>query len=203
MSIEPKALFSISYGLYVLTSKHGDKDNGCIVNSVMQLTSTPLSMAVTVNKNNYTHSLIQSSDKLNINVLCEQTPFSVFERFGFQSGKDVNKFDGFDFWRTENGLTALTGEYSNSVISLEITQQIDLSTHTMFIGTVSESAVLMQRPSMTYSYYHANVKPKPTPSGGWVCSVCGYKYEGENLPEDFICPICKHGADAFNKEKSL
>lgn len=199
MSIDPKALFSIGYGLYVLTARHHDKDNGCIVNSVMQVTSSPLAVAVTVNKNNYTHDLISGSNKLNINVLSEQTPFEVFRRFGFQSGKDVNKFDGFDFWRTENGLAALTGEYSNSVISLDVTQQVDLGTHTMFIGTVSQSEVLMQRPSMSYAYYHANVKPKPAPAAGWVCSICGYKYEGENLPEDFICPICKHGTDVFNK----
>ncbi|MBR5783057.1 MAG: flavin reductase [Clostridia bacterium] len=201
MSKDPKAMFSIGYGLYVLTSKD-EKDSGCIVNAVMQLTSSPEQVAVAVNKSGYTHDLIVRSGKLNINVLSAEAPFSLFERFGFQSGRTVDKFDGFDFWRTENGLTALTGEFCNSVISLEVKQSIDMGTHTLFIGQVTESAVLMSRPSMTYAYYHANVKPKPeTKKKGWVCKICGYVYEGETLPEDFVCPWCKHPASDFEPIK--
>ncbi len=199
MAIDKTALFTIGYGLYVLTSAAEGKDNGCIVNSVMQVTDTPLQVAVTVNKSNFTHDLIQKSGKMNINVIREDAPFSLFERFGFQSGREVDKFDGFDIWRTENGLPALTGEFCNAVISLSVKEYVDLGTHGMFIGEVSESASMMEIPTMTYAHYHAHVKPKPQANGGWVCNICGYKYEGENLPDDFICPWCKHPASDFKK----
>ena len=199
MAKDPKALFNIGYGLYVLTAK-GERDNGCIVNSVMQLTSRPERIAVTVNKSNYTYQLIRQSGLLNISVLTEDAPFSLFQRFGFQSGRDVDKFEGFDLWRTENGVAALTGEFCNSVISLKVSDHIDLDTHGMFICEVTESAVLMPRPTMTYAYYHAHVKPKPeAKQTGWVCKICGYKYEGEELPADFVCPWCKHGPEDFEK----
>ncbi len=196
--MDKTALFTLGYGLYVVTAGEG-KDNGCICNTVMQLTDSPLRVGVCLNNSNFTCEQIKKSGKMNVSVLSQQTPFSVFERFGFQSGKDVNKFDGFDFWRTENGVAALTGEFCNAVISLAVKEQTDLGTHTLFICEVTEAQKLMDRENMSYAYYHANVKPKPAASGGWVCNICGYKYEGEHLPDDFICPWCKHPASDFSK----
>lgn len=196
-TIDKTALFTLGYGLYVVTAFDG-KDNGCICNTVMQLTDSPLQVGVCLNNGNFTCEQIKKSGKLNVNVLSEQTPFSVFERFGFQSGRAVDKFEGFDLWRTENGVAALTGEYGNAVLSLTVKDCRELGTHTLFICEVCEAHVLMERPSMSYTYYHANVKPKPSASG-WVCKICGYKYEGEHLPDDFICPWCKHPASDFEK----
>ena len=195
--IDKTALFTLGYGLYVVTASEG-KDNGCICNTVMQLTDTPLQVGVCLNNANFTCEQIKKSGKMNINVLSAQTPFSIFQRFGFQSGKDANKFEGFDLWRSENGVAALTGEFCNAVVSLAVKEQSDLGTHTLFICEVTEAQKLMDRENMSYAYYHANVKPKPQESG-WVCSICGYKYEGENLPSDFICPWCKNPASDFSK----
>lgn len=200
MALDPTALFSISYGLYVLTAHDGNRDCGCILNSVMQLTETPLRLAVSVNKRNHTADAIQKDGRLNLSVLNENAPFSVFTRFGFQSGRDVDKFAGSSDPVSENGLRYLD-EVANTLLSAKVEQVIDCGTHVLFIAEVTETKKLNTVPSMTYSYYHANVKPKKKaeekPKRGYVCRICGYFHEGEDLPEDFICPLCKHGAADF------
>ncbi len=197
-----KALFNIGYGLYVVTSNDGKKDNGLIVNTVSQVTNTPNRIAVTVNKANYSHHIIKQTGKMNINCLTVDAPFSVFETFGFVSGRNVNKFKDCTPLRSDNGLVFLP-RYINSFMSLEVEQYIDLDTHGMFICSVTEARVISDRETMTYTYYQNNVKPKPQTEGkkGYVCKICGYVYEGEELPEDFICPLCKHGASDFEPIK--
>ncbi|MBE6619774.1 MAG: MBL fold metallo-hydrolase [Ruminococcaceae bacterium] len=192
------ALFKIGYGLYVITSNDGKKDNGLIVNTVTQVTNTPNRIAVTINKDTYSHHVIKQTGKMNINCLTVDAPFKVFEVFGFQSGRNVNKFADCEPLRSDNGLVFLP-RYINSFMSLEVEQYVDLDTHGMFICSVCEARVLSDRETMTYSYYHANVKPRPKTEGkrGYVCKICGYVYEGETLPEDFVCPLCKHGAADF------
>lgn len=191
------ALFNIGYGLYVVTSNDGKKDNGLILNSVMQVTNTPNRIAVTVNKANYSHHIIKQTGKLNLNCLSVDAPFSVFEDFGFRSGRNVDKFEGKQVLRSDNGLVFLD-KYINSFMSLEVENYIDLNTHGMFICNVTEARVINDRETMTYTYYQENVKPKPqTDKKGFVCKICGYVYEGDNLPEDFICPLCKHPASDF------
>ena len=192
------ALFKIGYGLYVLTAKDGDKDNGCIVNTVTQVTNTPNRIAVCINKQNYTHDMVRKTGMMNINCLSVDAPFSVFQHFGFQSGRTVDKFEGKGVMRSDNGIVFLP-KYINAFMSLKVQEYIDLDTHGMFLCTVSEARVISDRDTMTYTYYQQNVKPKPEAAGkkGWVCKVCGYVYEGEELPEDFICPLCKHGAADF------
>ena len=196
------ALFNIGYGLYVVTSNDGKKDNGLIVNTVTQVTSTPNRIAVTINKDNYSHHVIKQTGKMNINCLTVDAPFKVFEVFGFQSGRNVDKFADCEPLRSDNGLVFLP-RYINSFMSLKVEQYVDLDTHGMFICSVSEARVLSDRETMTYTYYHENVKPKPETDGkkGYVCKICGYVYEGEPLPEDFICPLCKHGAADFEPIK--
>ena len=196
------ALFNIGYGLYVVTSNDGKKDNGLIVNTVTQVTNTPNRIAVTINKENYSHHIIKQTGKMNINCLTVDAPFKVFEVFGFQSGRNVDKFAECEPLRSDNGLVFLP-RYINSFMSLKVEQYVDLDTHGMFICSVTEARVLSDRETMTYSYYHANVKPKPQTEGkkGYVCKICGYVYEGEPLPEDFICPLCKHGASDFEPIK--
>lgn len=197
--INPTALFNIGYGLYIITAREGNKDNGCIVNAVTQLTDKKLRVAVTINKQNLTHDMIKNTGVMNVNCLTEETPFAVFEYFGFQSGNSVDKFVSPHLNRSENGLVTQP-DYSNAFFSLKVEQEIDLDSHTLFICEVTEAKTLSDKPTMTYTYYHKNVKPKPEKkSKGWVCTVCGYVYEGEELPEDFICPLCKHGVDAFKK----
>ena len=200
--IDSKALFKIGYGLYVVTSRDGDKDNGLIVNTVTQLTDTPLRVAVNINKLNYSHDIIKKTGKLNVNCLNIEAPFSVFQEYGFVSGRDKNKFEGKEIVRSANGLAVLTN-YVNSVISLKVDQYVDLGTHGMFICSVTESKVINNVETMTYNYYQANVKPKPQTEKkkGYVCKVCGYVYEGDELPEDFICPLCKHGPADFEEIK--
>ena len=195
---DPTALFNIGYGLYVVTSNDGKKDNGLIVNTVTQVTNMPNRIAVTINKENYSHHVIKMSGKMNVNCLTVEAPFSVFETFGFVSGRNVDKFADCTPLRSDNGLVVLP-RYINSFMSLKVEQYIDLDTHGMFICSVSEARVLSDKETMTYTYYHANVKPKPETDGkkGYVCKICGYVYEGEELPEDFICPLCKHGAQDF------
>ena len=192
------ALFKIGYGLYVATCHDGKKDNGLIVNTVSQVTSTPNRIAVTINKQNYSHHVIKQTGKMNINCLTVDAPFSVFERFGFVSGRNTNKFADGEPLRSDNGLAFLPS-YINAFMSLKVEQYVDLDTHGMFICSVTEARVLSDRETMTYSYYHANVKPKPKTDGkkGYVCKICGYVYEGDKLPEDFVCPLCKHGAEDF------
>ena len=192
------ALFNIGYGLYVITSNDGKKDNGLIVNTVTQVTNTPNRLAVTINKENYSHHVIKQTGIMNINCLSTDAPFSVFEKFGFQSGRNVDKFAGCDPLRSDNGLIFLP-RYINSFMSLKVEQYIDLGTHGMFICSVTESRVITTAETMTYTYYQNNVKPKPETDGkkGYVCKICGYVYEGETLPDDIICPLCKHGAADF------
>ncbi len=192
------ALFNIGYGLYVITSNDGKKDNGLIVNTVTQVTNTPNRIAVTINKENYSHHVIKQTGKMNINCLTVDAPFAVFEAFGFRSGRNVDKFADCEPLHSENGLVVLP-RYINSFMSLVVEQYVDLDTHGMFICAVTEARVLSDRETMTYTYYQNNVKPKPETEGkkGYVCKICGYVYEGDTLPEDFVCPLCKHGAADF------
>ncbi len=196
------ALFNIGYGLYVVTSNDGKKDNGLIVNTVSQVTNTPNRIAVTINKQNYSHHVIKQTGKMNVNCLSVEAPFSVFECFGFRSGRNVDKFEGIEPLRSDNGLVFLP-QYINSFMSLQVEQYIDLDTHGMFICSVTEARVISKSETMTYTYYQNNVKPKPATEGkkGFVCKVCGYVYEGDELPEDFVCPLCKHGAADFEPIK--
>ena len=192
------ALFKIGYGLYVVTCNDGKKDNGLIVNTVAQVTDSPNRIAVTINKANYSHHIIKQTGKMNVNCLTVEAPFKVFEAFGFRSGRNVDKFADCTPLRSDNGLVFLP-RYINAFMSLKVEQYIDLDSHGMFICSVTEARTLSDRETMTYAYYHANVKPKPETDGkkGYVCKICGYVYEGEELPEDFVCPLCKHGAQDF------
>ena len=196
------ALFNIGYGLYVVTCNDGKKDNGLILNTVTQVTNTPNRIAVTNNKENYSHHIIKQTGKMNINVLSVDAPFSVFEKFGFVSGRNVDKFADSTPLRSDNGLAFLP-RYINSFMSLKVEQYVDLDTHGMFICEITEARVISDKETMTYSYYQENVKPKPNVSGkkGFVCKICGYVYEGDTLPDDFICPLCKHGAADFEEIK--
>ena len=196
------ALFNIGYGLYVITSNDGKKDNGLIVNTVTQVTNTPNRIAVTINKENYSHHIIKQTGIMNINCLSVDAPFKVFEVFGFQSGRNVDKFADCTPLRSDNGLVFLP-RYINSFMSLKVEQYVDLDTHGMFICSITEARVISDRETMTYTYYQNNVKPKPETEGkkGYVCKICGYVYEGEELPEDYICPLCKHGASDFEEIK--
>ncbi len=196
-----KALSNIGYGLYVVTSNDGKKDNGLIVNTVSQLTSSPNRVAVTINKENYSHHVIKQTGKMNVNCLTEAAPFSLIEKFGFSSGRTVDKFEGDELMRSDNGLVFLP-RYINSFMSLKVEQYVDMETHGTFICSVIEARVINDERSMTYNYYHENVKPKANVDGkkGYVCKICGYVYEGE-LPDDFVCPLCKHGAVDFEKIK--
>jgi len=192
------ALFNIGYGLYVVTSNDGKKDNGLIVNTVTQVTNSPNRIAVCINKQNYSHHVIKQTGMMNVNCLSVEAPFSVFETFGFQSGRNVDKFANCEPLHSDNGLVFLP-KYINSFMSLKVEEYIDLDTHGMFICSITEARVMSDKETMSYTYYQNNVKPKPQTDGkkGWVCKVCGYVYEGEELPEDFICPLCKHGASDF------
>ncbi len=192
------ALNKIGYGLYVVTSNDGTKDNGLIVNTVSQLTDNPFRVAVSINKSNYSHHVIKQTGKMNVCCLSTDAPFKVFETFGFQSGRAVDKFAGSEVLRSDNGLAFLP-RYINAFMSLKVEQYVDLGTHGMFICSVTEARVISDADSMTYAYYHQNVKPKPKTEGkkGWVCKICGYVYEGDELPEDFVCPLCKHGPADF------
>lgn len=198
--VENAALFKLSYGLFVLTARDGAKDNGCIINTAAQVTSTPLRISIAVNKANYTHDMIAKTGAFNLSVLSESTPFRVFQQFGFQSGRNVEKLAG-DEPRMENGIAYL-GEHANAVLSGRVVSAVDCGTHTIFIADVTEAHVLSSEPSATYAYYFAHIKPKPQPAEGqkkkgFVCKICGYVYEGETLPADFVCPLCKHGAEDF------
>ncbi len=196
------ALFNIGYGLYVVTSNDGKKDNGLIVNTITQVTNAPNRIAVTINKENYSHHVIKQTGKMNINCLTVDAPFMVFEKFGFVSGRNVDKFADCQPLRSDNGLVFLP-RHINSFMSLKVEQYVDLDTHGMFICTITESRVISDKETMTYTYYQNHVKPKPATEGkkGYVCKVCGYIYEGEELPEDIVCPLCKHGAADFEEIK--
>jgi flavin reductase (DIM6/NTAB) family NADH-FMN oxidoreductase RutF len=199
--IDQNAMFKLSYGLFVLTARDGAKDNGCIVNTVVQLTDTPKRITVAVNKANYTHDLIMKTGVFNVSVLSQDAQFAQFKQFGFQSGRDVEKFAGYDHVdRSENGVLYVT-ENTNALISGKVIETRDYGTHTLFVADVTEAKVLSGVPSVTYDYYFANIKPKPSKleekKKGHVCKICGYVYEGDPLPADFICPLCKHGAEDF------
>ena len=192
------ALFRIGYGLYVVTSNDGTKDNGLIVNTVTQLTDNPNRVAVNINKANYSHHVIKKTGMMNVNCLSVAAPFEVFKNFGFQSGRTVDKFANWETMRSDNGLVFLP-KYINAFLSLKVEQYVDLDTHGMFICTVTEARVMNDLDTMTYTYYQNNVKPKPQTEGkkGFVCKVCGFIYEGDELPDDYICPLCKHGVADF------
>ena len=207
-NIDRSALMSVGYGLYVLTTRLADKDNGCIINVVAQLTDNPMRMMISVNKANLTHGMIMGSRQFNVSLLTEETPMKVIQHFGFQSGKDVNKFEKCDaVKRSANGIYYIP-KYTNAFISGRVVETVDLGTHTLFIAEITEAVKLDDAPSLTYAYYQTNIKPtmaKPTAENDakvtrWVCKVCGYVYEGENIPDDFVCPWCKHGKDDFEKE---
>lgn len=197
--MDNKAFFKLSYGLFVLSAREGEKDNGCIINTAMQVTDNPKQLAVAVNKSNYTHDMIVNTQKFNLSVLTERVPFSVFEQFGFQSGRETEKFS--EPVRTANGI-AYYADHTNAVFSCKVAKTVDCGTHTLFIAEVEDALVLNDDLSVTYAYYFEHIKPKPQAQGGkkkFVCEICGYVYEGEELPEDYVCPLCNHGA-AFFKE---
>ncbi len=198
--VDFSALFKISYGLYVVTSNDGKCDNGLIVNTVTQVTNTPNRIAVVINKANYSHDVIKESGILNVNCLSIDAPFSIFENFGFKSGRDTNKLAGITPLRSQNNL-AILPQYINAYMSLTVESYTDMDTHGMFVCTVDEASVVSDADSMTYTYYQNNVKPKRKPEEdkkkGFVCKICGYVYEGDTLPDDFVCPLCKHGAADF------
>lgn len=195
--IKKEALFKIGYGLYILTANDG-KNNGCVINTVMQITDTPLRIAICVNKANHTHDMILKTKKFNVSCLTEKTDFALIERFGFKSGKDIDKFEGFSaVFESDNGICYITDSV-NTCISAEVFDTKDLGTHTMFFADVTETISLSDENSLTYDYYFKNIKPAPeAKKKGYVCKICGYVYEGETLPEDYICPICKHGKEDF------
>ncbi len=199
-----KAMYQLTYGLFVLTARMGEKDNGCIINTAAQVTSSPNRISITVNKDTLTHDMIKETGKFNISVLSEHAGFDIFKHFGFQSGRTADKFDGYPFCRrSANGLYYIT-EGTNAYISAKVEQTIDVGSHTMFIALVEDMDVISDVPSATYSYYQSSIKPKPespasTGKTVWRCVVCGYIYEGETLPADYICPLCKHPASDFEK----
>ncbi|MGN0316555.1 MAG: flavin reductase [Lachnospira sp.] len=201
-----KAMNNLSYGLFVLTARMDAKDNGCIINTVQQVTTDPNRISIAVNKANFTHDMIMSTGVFNVSVISEQAQFDLFKRFGFQSGRDADKFEEFsEFSTADNGVRYIT-QGTNAFISAKVVNTVDLGSHTLFIADVTDMEVLGDAPSATYSYYHKNIKPKPqevgkTPEGQtvWRCTICGYEYVGEELPDDFICPLCKHSASDFEK----
>ena len=199
--MDKNALFKLSYGLFVLTAKQDGKDNGCIINTVQQVTSDPMRISVTVNKANLTHDMVLSTGEFNVSVLTEDAVFWIFQHYGFQSGRDVDKFANLPEARTANGIRFVEG-CTNAVLSGKVIQTVDCGTHTLFIADVTEAKVLDNVPSVTYQYYFDHIKPKPEPAqqGKWVCKICGYVYEGDTLPPDFICPWCKHGVEDFERE---
>ena len=200
--MDNNAMFSLSYGLFVLSANNEGKDNGCIINTVTQVTTTPNRITIAVNKQNFTHDMIKASGRFNVSVLSETAPFALFQRFGFQSGRTADKFDGIEAVRSENGLLYLS-RHTSALISGEVVETLDLGTHTLFLADVVDAKVLSAEAPATYAFYHKNIKPQPqaqeTPKKGYRCKICGYIYEGEPLPPDFICPICKHGAADFEK----
>ena len=200
-----KATHNLTYGLFVLTAHRDGKDNGCIINTLSQATTDPNQVLITVNKANYTHDMILETRKFTASIISEAADFSLFQRFGFASGRDTDKFAGFTGCRRVFNDTLAVTEGTNGYISAWVTQTVDLGTHTLFIATVTDMDVLSDVPSASYAYYQSNIKPArkpaeaPTGKTVWVCKVCGYEYEGEKLPEGFICPVCKHPAEDFEK----
>lgn len=195
------ALFKLSYGLFVLTAREDGFDNGCIINTAMQITDNPVQIIIGINKQNRTHDMVKNTGLFNLSVLSQDAVFWIFQHYGFQSGWDVNKFEGLPEVRTENGIRYTEG-CSNAVISGKVISSVDCITHTLFVAEVTDAKILSDVPSVTYQYYFDHIKPKPQPEKktSWVCKICGYVYEGEELPADFICPWCKHGAQDFEKQ---
>lgn len=197
--MDPKALFNITYGLYVLTAREGEKDNGCIINTVMQVANDPVRIAISVIKQNKTHEMIQKTGEFNLSAITTEADFALFQRFGMQSGRDVDKFAGFDaVARSDNGLLYVT-RMTNVFLSGKVVQAVDLGTHTMFIAEVVDGEVFSGGWGCTYTYYQADIKPKPvhTAKRSWVCTICGYVYEGDEVPDDYLCPRCNHGKEDF------
>ena len=199
--IDASALHRLQYGLFVLTARDGEKDNGCIINTVTQITSSPQRITIAVNRANYTHELIKRTGAFNVSILSVEAPFKLFRHFGFQSGRDADKFAAFPHAaRSANGLLYLD-KYACAFLSARVVSQQEYETHTVFTAELTEAAVLSTAEAATYAYYHAHIKPQPKPAPekkkGFVCKICGYVYEGDTLPPDFICPICKHGAEDF------
>lgn len=197
-----QAMNKLSYGLFILTARENGRDNGCIVNTVMQVTGEPARITVAVNKSNLTHDMILRTGVFNASVLSEKSVFETYKHWGFQSGKTVDKTVGTAFSRSENGLIYIA-EQCNSYLSAKVVSSIDLGTHTLFIADVTDAQVLDETNSATYAYYHKNIKPSQKKSAekksGYICTVCGYIYEGDPLPDDFVCPVCKHPAKDFKK----
>ena len=197
--MDKKAMYALTYGLFVLSAREGEKDNGCIVNTVMQVTSDPNRIAVAVNKSNYTHGMIERTGLFNVSILTEKSKFSTYKHWGFQSGATVDKTEDVTFTRAGNGLIYLTEE-CNAYLSARVVSSVDLGTHTLFIADVTDGAAFSEEPSVTYAYYQKNIKTAPPAQEkkkGFICTICGYIYEGETLPDDFICPWCKHPASDF------
>ena len=201
--MDNKAFYKMSYGLFIVTAREDGFDNGCIINTAIQVTTAPNQISITVNKNNKTHDMIKRTGIFNVSVISEEADFELFKHFGFQSGANVNKFEDYPYaLRSENYLLYIT-KGTNAVISARTVNEIDLGTHTMFIAEVTDAKVFSDAPAATYAYYHSDIKPKPqtkkTDKTVWRCKVCGYEYVGEELPEDFVCPLCKHPASDFEK----
>lgn len=199
--MDNNVMFKISYGLYVLTAKDGNKLNGCIINTLEQVTTTPNKVTIAINKGNFTHDMIMKTGEFNISILSEKATFDIFKHFGFQSGRDVDKFASYPKEISDNGLPYIV-EGANAFLSGKVLTTADLGTHTLFIADVTDGRVLTDTPSATYDYYHKHIKESPKKqekTKGWVCKICGYVYEGDPLPEDFICPVCKHGAADFER----
>ena len=204
--IEREAMYKITYGLFMLTTTDGQKQNGCIVNTVSMITDNPTRIVVFVNKANYSEELLRKTGVFNVSILTESTPFDTFKQFGFQSGRNVDKFEGGRYATSENGLYYLP-EHTNAVLSGKVVDMLDYGTHTLFVAEVTEAKKLSDEKSVTYEYYQSNIKPKPqavkteepSAKGKWVCKICGYVHEGDELPDDFICPWCKHPASDFEK----
>lgn len=200
--MDAKALFNIGYGLYVLSANQDGKDNGCIVNAVLQVTDTPKQIVVAANKNGLTHDMVAATGRFTLSVLTEDTPFEVFQRFGMQSGRDADKFAGMETVRGENGIYFLK-DTTNAFISAEVKTTIDAGTHTMWVAEVTSAEVLSDKNTVTYTYYQKNIKaaPQKSETKKWVCSLCGYEYEGEGAPPaDYICPLCKHDVSYFEEQ---
>jgi flavin reductase (DIM6/NTAB) family NADH-FMN oxidoreductase RutF len=198
-----KAMYKLSYGLFVLTAKQDDRDNGCIVNTVQQVTTEPNRIIVAINKNNLTHDMVLATGKFNVSVLSENSKFETFKHWGMQSGRDVDKMEEVKISRSENGLVYIADDETNAFISASVVSSTDLGTHTLFLADVTDCEVLADTESATYSYYQKNIKSKPqaSTSKGFVCTVCGYIYEGDELPADFMCPWCNHDASYFEPVK--
>lgn len=196
--MDTNAMYNLTYGLFILTAREGEKDNGCIVNTVSQVTASPNRIVVAVNKSNYTHDMIVKTGIFNVSVLTEKSTLETYRHWGFQSGAQMDKAKGIEFYRSQNGLIFIAKE-TNAYISAKVVSMTDLGTHTLFLADVTEAAVLSEVPSVTYQFYQSHIKPIPAEQKkkGFICTVCGYIYEGEILPEDFVCPVCKHPASDF------